>query len=123
MITRLRRCIKEVSATSDRDLLNKQALQFENAAASSIVHDLSLDVGDYSTSNEAFTDTSLGESVQLLNVLKSSADSKLAELDQANNDTIATSISLVQTDGLDAKEKKTQLQSWINVITSYVTGS
>jgi hypothetical protein len=123
LITRLRRALKDVSGTADRDLLLKQAAQYENAASSAIVNDLSLDVGDFSSISSSYVDPSLGETSQLISVLGSSLGPKLALLDQASYDTTASSLILSALDGNDAKEKRTQMQSWINVITAYVTGS
>lgn len=123
LISRLRNAANKVSANQDRDILALQAASYEARAVSAITSDLALDLGDYSSfSKSALQGTNLVEVSQIVNDLGAALGPILFQRDQADNE--LTNTSVTQDDinnNSTAIDRKKQLNSWIDVITTYIT--
>lgn len=123
IITRLRKAAEKSGQSQDRDLLALQAADYEGRATSAISADLALDIGDYSSfSTNELQGSRLPEVAQLVSDLGTSIGPILFQRDQSDNEQI--SVSMAQDDiksKSTAKDRKRQLESWINVFITYMT--
>ena len=120
LISRLRNAAKKVSSNQDRDILALQAASYEARSVSAITSDLALDLGDYSSfSKTALQGTNIVEVSQIVDDLGATLGPTLFQRDQADNE--LTNVSVIQDDinnHSTAGDRKKQLNSWIDVITT-----
>jgi len=125
LISRLRNTLQASNGTADRDNLELAAVTYESAAQSAIMSDLALDIGDYASfSKTELQNQNLPEISSLVTSIGSSMTSTVFQNAQARSELNMTSI--IQ-NGIEQKTsaatQKQQLESWINVIITYLTPS
>jgi hypothetical protein len=123
LLSRLRKAKKAVSADLDRDLLELQATQYENAYWNAVSSDLTLDLGDYASfSKKELQSTSLPEITALVDSIGTVVERTVFQNDQASNDATVTALRQNEIEQSTAQaSRKKQLQSWIDVIIEYLT--
>lgn len=123
LVTRLRKAADIVSGNLDRDGLAKAAAKYEVSAVGSQQSELALELGDYSNfSKTELQSNQLPETAQLVSDLGSALGPKLFQRDQAENEIIAAgTIVNALSSGSSSQARKKQIQSWITLITAYVT--
>jgi hypothetical protein len=123
LVTRLRKASDQVSGNLDRDGLALAAASYEVSAVGSKQDELALELGDYSSfSKTELQSNQLAETSELVNDLGTALGGKLFQRDQAENEIIAAgTIQSALKTGSGSQAQKKQIQSWITLITAYIT--
>jgi len=123
LVTRLRKAVDQVTGKLDRDGLVLAAASYEVSVVGSQQDELALELGDYSNfSKTELQSNQLPETVALVNDLGTALGEKLFQRDQFENEIVAagTIMNALQT-GSGSQAQKKQIQSWITLITAYIT--
>lgn len=119
--------LKNISSTSTKNTiasaLLSNAVTADLAVESDRVSELQAKLGDIQAFEKKLTDaSSSSEMASVVGVISKNAGTTLFEYDLALNRVIHAATMQQKMDGTDYTKTKTELSSWISVISSYITG-